>query len=64
MSNMEQVCPIFHLEDKLSFHCSLDSLRIPSYNEHDKLIRLDFLSNIFLFRNGKVQADLDIVPYL
>ena len=50
VSSMESVYPIFYWEGKLFLHCTLDLHHNRSYNEHDKLIRLDFLLNIVLFR--------------
>ena len=59
VNSKEEACPIFHLVDKLSLRCSLDSHHNWSCNELDKLIQLDFLSNIFLFRSEKVQEARD-----
>jgi len=46
---------------RLSLHCNLGSLHIVCCSEYGKLIPLDFLSNIFLFRNGAFLATSDIV---
>ena len=64
VSSMEPVYPIFYWEDKLSLHCSLDSLHNRNYNEHDKPIRLDFLLNIVLFLAWMVQEVPDNLHYL